>query len=192
MSAPDPKFSSAIHAAILSRRTVHAYRPEPVHPEIIQRALVAAHHAPCHKHTYPWRFSLAGPQARTALATLAVELKAAKRPLSPDEVKNVQSKMLNPAVLIVVGQVRHPDPFRSREDYAACSCAIQNLSLSLPADHIASKWSTGAITRHPSTHQILGIDPAEQEIIGFIWAGHPERVPTVQRPPLEAVVRQTP
>ncbi|MCH2162127.1 MAG: nitroreductase family protein [Phycisphaerales bacterium] len=187
---PNPEFTSA-HDVIVARRTAHHYRSEPLPPGALERALLAANHAPCHKHTFPWRFTVIGPEARGFLANLSVEIKAAERSLSPEDAQRVRQKILAPPELVVASQLRHPDPFRTREDFAACACAIQNFSVSLAGDGVASKWSTGGITRHPGSYQALGIDPRTEEIVGFIWAGYAEQLPNVSRPPLDAVVRHT-
>ncbi len=180
-----------LHAAIHERRTIHSYRPEPLEPEVLERALDAAHQAPCHKLTFPWRFVVSGPRTREAIANIAVSLKSSDRTLPPEKITAIQNKVLDPAELVVVAQVRCDDPFRSREDYAACSCAIQNMSLSLTADGVGSKWSTGGLTRDRGTYDVFGIDPAAEEIIGFIWVGLAKETPTVKRPGLDSVVRRT-
>ena len=164
------------YETLISRRTIHRYTSQPVDSEIIQRALVAAHHAPCHRLTFPWRFLLVGPNAREAIATLGVTLKQQRTGLSAEAAQSARAKLLAPDRLVVVCQAACSDPFQAKEDYAACACAIQNLTLSLAEDGVGSKWSSGAITRDSETYRICGIDPAGFEIIGFIWAGHPRRL----------------
>ena len=181
-----------IQQALLSRRTIHRYDQRVVQEEMIERALQAAHHAPCHRLTFPWRFILAGPQTREAIASLGVRLKQERSGLSPEASASARAKLLAPDRLIVVCQAASPDPFQAKEDYAACACAIQNLTLSLIADGVGSKWSSGAITRHPETYRLCEVDPGGFEIIGFIWAGYPKEIPTVNRPPLESVVKALP
>ena len=160
--------------------------------DVIERALHAAHHAPCHRLSFPWRFILTGPKTRDAIATLGVRLKQERSGLSPQAAASARAKLLAPDRLIVVCQAACPDPFQAKEDYAACACAIQNLTLSLTADGVGSKWSSGAITRHPETYGLCEVDPGGFEIIGFIWAGYPQETPTVKRPPLESVVKAIP
>jgi len=188
-SIPEPL---SAHQAILARRTAHAYRTDPIPQEAIQRAMQAAHHAPCHRRTYPWRFVIVGPQGRELIAQVGTDIKAATRPLSREEIDAVRGKLLAPPQLVVASQMRSGDPHQSKEDYAACSCAIQNMCVSLSAEGIATKWSTGGIISHPGTYHVAGIDPRVEEIIGFIWVGFAESLPDVRRPPLEAVVRSTP
>ena len=87
---------------------------------------------------------------------------------------------------------RAADAFRAKEDYAACSCAIQNFCISLAGEDVASKWSTGALTRDLRAWSIFGVDPGQEEVIGFLWAGYADPTPPVQRPPLSGVVRSIP
>ncbi len=182
-----------IQEALLTRRTIHDYRPDPIADGAIERALQAAIRAPNHKLTNPWRFTRVGPQLRPKLTELGVELKCAKKDeVKPEYREYLREKYGNPAALVVVSQVLDDDPFRRREDYAATACAIENFCLSLWGEKIGSKWSTGSMTRHPSTYEMLGIDADEEEIIAFVWAGHPKEVPDPPRDPLEKVVRTTP
>jgi len=180
-------------SAIFARRTAHQYDPRPVDRAILDEALAAAIRAPCHKLTWPWRFTHIGPKARAMITTTGVALKRAKNPtLSPDKVRLIETKLARPPVLIVVSQVRNADLARSREDYAACAAAIQNLALALTAHGVSSKWSTGGVTRDPSTYEAAGISPDVEEIIGFVWAGYAAaEVPAIERPPLSEFVRET-
>jgi nitroreductase len=190
MSTDPSPSSAAVHAALTGRRTVHRYVPEPVDPAILSRALEAAHAAPCHKLTWPWRFTRVGRATREALVQVAIRLKSARSPLDADRCAALRRKMLDPAELVVVSQVLADDPFRRQEDYAATACAIQNLSLSLAAEGVGSKWSTGGVTRDPETYALLGIDPAAEQIVGFVWVGYAAKEPPVPpRPPLDTVVR---
>lgn len=178
--------------AILARRTAHAYRSDPLPAGCLERGLEAANHAPCHRLTYPWRFIRVGPKARAVLADLAVAIKAAKRPIPPEEASRVAAKFLEPPELVAACQLRSPDAFQAREDYAACACAIQNFCISLAGEGAFTKWSTGAITRDPRAWEILGVDPARAEVIGFLWAGFADRPRPVERPALTSVVRSIP
>lgn len=166
-----------VQEALLARRTIHDYRPEPLPREILLKALNAAVHAPNHKQTNPWRFYWSGPKTRQKIANLAVALKAEKAELSEAAKAAILAKYLNPAVLLVITRLQSDQPFQAREDYAAIAGAVQNLSLSLWADGYGSKWSTGGITQDPRVFQWLGIDSLKEAIEGFIWAGVWQRVP---------------
>ena len=180
------------HEALLTRRTAHLWTDDPVPDAVLQRALAAANMAPCHRFTWPWRFTLPSKAAQADLCELGTRLKAASKGLEITEGfrAKVRKKMLNPA-LVVVSQVRVDDAFQSEEDYAATACAIQNLCLSAHADGYFSKWSTGGVTRHPDTYQRLGIDPEAERIVGFIWVGTPVRPPSPpERPDVAGLIRR--
>lgn len=174
------------------RRTIHDFTPRPIDEEALTRAFEAAQEAPCHKLTWPWRFTRVGQETRAGLVALNKRLKGAKRELTPAMLAKLEARMTHPE-LIVVSQVLADDPLRRKEDYAAVACAIQNFCLSLHIDEIGSKWGSGGITRHDEAYQILGIDRKREEIVGFLWVGYPaEMLPRPVRPPLEEVVRRLP
>ncbi len=162
---------------IADRRTIHDYRDEPLPEGAVERALAAAITAPNHRMTEPWRFVRVGPETRKALLSIAADLKKPSDAAAPSEaaLEKLRAKMLTPAELLVVCQVRHPDPGVAREDYAAVACAVQNAMLAFAAEGIGSKWSTGGVTTDQRTYDSLGIDRAQEEIVGFFWAGYPVR-----------------
>lgn len=184
-----------VHDALRTRRTVHAYRTDPVPIDVVRRALEAAILAPNHRLTEPWRFVLLGRAGRAPLADRNVALKAPAdgAELSPGARERIRRKILDPPGCLVVGCTRSDDPIRQREDRWAVACAIQNLALSLHADGVASKWSSGAVTRHPDAYRATGLDPDEVEILGFVWIGYAAEVPDAPaRSPLETVYREVP
>lgn len=181
-----------VDEAIRARRTAHAYLAAEVDEAAITRALDAAHFAPCHKHTWPWRFIRVGPEARARIVELAIRLKEGDGP--PDERARafIREKFQNPGGLVVITVVVDSDAARAREDYAATCCAAQNMMLSLTASGLGSKWSTGKLTRLPEVRAIVGVDPEAEDVVGFFWIGHPARVPQVRRPATGQVVRAVP
>ncbi len=181
-----------IYEAIHKRRTVHQYLDHPVDPAVLDRIVAAGHMAPNHRHTWPWRFLIVGRETRTKLGPVAIALKAAKKNLKDAARTTIRQKLMNPGGLIVVSQVVCDDDFQRQEDYAAASCAVQNMLLAACAEGLGGKWGSGGVTRAPETYQILGIDAAQETIIGFIWIGVPKTVPTVERPSLDAHVQRLP
>ena len=179
-----------IAQAIKQRRTIHVFSKTRVPNEIIERSIVAANQAPCHKRTFPWRFTSLGMNKRELLYQLQLSLKSGANPIDELNQKKIKDKILNPSHLLVASQVCTDSQFQQIEDYAACACAIQNMSLSLVGDGVGYKWSTGKITTEPKTYQIAGIDPSEEQIIGFIWVGYGEKPPLIKRPLINTIYRE--
>ncbi len=179
-----------IYDLIETRRTVHAYEPQSIDPALLEKVVRAGHFAPNHKLTWPWRFTLVGPETRKEVAAIAVAIKAADRELSDEKKNAVSTKITNPGGMLVVSQIRCDDSFRSKEDYASIACAIQNIQLAAHAEGLGSKWSTGDVTRDLRTYTALGIEPDAEEIVGFVWIGVPATTPTIKRPDFESIIRK--
>ena len=176
--------------AIEQRRTIHVFSKKIVPKAIIERSIVSANQAPCHRRTFPWRFTSLGINKRELLCQLQFSLKFGDKQVDKFDFEKIKDKILNPSHLLVASQLCSGDQVQKLEDYAACACAIQNLSLSLVADGVGYKWSTGKITTDPKTYQISGIDPSEEEIIGFIWIGYGTEPPLISRPLLNTIFRE--
>tara|TARA_Y100001933_G_scaffold7239_1_gene6531 strand:+ start:362 stop:910 length:549 start_codon:yes stop_codon:yes gene_type:complete len=168
--------------AIYQRRTVHLFEKKKINENLILDAINAANQAPCHKLTFPWRFYSVGLKKRIEILDFAITLKSQIRELD-DKAKNIiREKFLNPSHLLIASQILNDDKFTQKEDYAACSCAIQNLSISLASNGISTKWSTGEITRCSEIYDILNLDSINEEIIGFIWIGYGKKLANIKRP----------
>ena len=176
--------------AIKKRRTIHNFYKKCVPREVIEKSIVAANQAPCHKRTFPWRFTNIGIKKRELLCQLQLTLKFGDEPIDEFNQKKIRDKMLTPSHLLIATQVCTNNQVQKHEDYAACACAIQNLSLSLVADEVGCKWSTGKITKDPKTYQIANINPSEEEIIGFIWIGYGTVPPLIKRPSISTIYRE--
>ncbi len=179
-----------IDEAIKKRRTIHIFAKKNVPTEVIEKSLVAANQAPCHKLTFPWRFTSIGIKKRELLYQLQVTLKFGDKTVDETNLKKIRDKMLNPSHLIIATQLHTNNQVQKLEDYAACACAIQNMSLSLVADNVGCKWSTGKITTHPDTYRIAEISRSEEEIIGFIWIGYGVEPPPIKRPSVPSIYRE--
>ena len=179
-----------IDQAIKKRRTIHIFSKKRVLKKIIDKSIFAANQAPCHRRTFPWRFTSIGLKKRELLCELQLILKFGAESIDDLDLKKLRDKMLNPSHLLIATQICTDNQVQRREDYAACACAIQNMSLSLIADDVGCKWSTGKITTDPKTYKIIGIDPCEEEIIGFIWIGYGVEPPLIKRPSINTIYRE--
>ena len=179
-----------IAEAIKKRRTLHIFSKKSVPREVIEKSIFAANQAPCHRRTFPWRFTSIGIKKRELLYQLQLTLKFGDMTIDESSLKKIRDKMLNPSHLLIATQVCTDNQVQKLEDYAACACAIQNLSLSLVADDVGCKWSTGKITKDPNTYKIAKINSSEEEIIGFIWIGYGTEPPLIKRPSISTIYRE--
>ena len=125
--------------AIKQRRTIHSFSETRVPKEIIERSIDAANQAPCHRMTFPWRFTSIGRNKRELLLELQLRIKFGDKPIDQKNIERIRAKLLNPSHLLIASQVSTNNQVQAREDYAACACAIQNLSLSLVSHGVGSK-----------------------------------------------------
>ena len=175
----------------LNTRTVHAFEPNVrIDPSVLEDVLEVSLLAPNHKLTFPWLVYHVQDNTRHSLAALAREL-AREKGSDEEGQKKAMDKALAPSALLVYVLPLKPENKREeREDYATLCCSIQLLALGLQSHGFHYKWSTGGLSRHRQTYDLLNIDSNTHEIIGFIWVGTPKKEPVLkERPPLSEVVR---
>ena len=173
---------------IQSRRTCYQFLEKtefPVHLKSIQMCLNAAIYAPNHKLTQPWRFWLAGEDTQRQLAHIYADNRALKNTqtltkellgkLEMDYDRFYQKafdKFMAIPSVILVGQNLSMNKVAYKEDYAACSCAIQNFQLMAWSLNIGVQWSTGPIISDQRTYDALNIEKESIELIGALYLGH--------------------
>ena len=184
--------------AILSRRTIFQFKPAPVPKAVLEKALSFGVWAPNHLLTEPWRFVVIGEQTKRKLAERYRQIQMDRTPAHVDAENRAkigeagfQKFMSKPAVL-AVACLQEGDEQRRREDYAAACCAMQNVQLAAWDMGIGMQWSTHPVTMEKATHELLGLDPAREVIIGFYYAGYPDEVPKPKRKPFSEVIHWTP
>jgi nitroreductase len=185
--------------AILSRRTIKEFKPDPVPDAVLDHALTAGLWAQNHRMTQPWRFVVLGPETHRALAESSAEaqLQSIREDTDADTREKVRAgaveKFMSRPKLVVVTTILSGDALQRREDYAATCCAIQNIQLAAWEQGLGMQWGTGAPTRLAQTYHLLRIDPNVEEIVGFLYFGYPAEIPDpVQRKPLAEVMRRLP
>ena len=187
---PSPITPAQAAEFIRGRRTIDQFTEQVPDEAIVQEAIEVARWAPNHHLTQPWRFYLLGPQSQAAVIDLNTQLVAARK---GDEVAAAKRERWQqmPGWLAVTCQI-NDDPVTAREDYAACACALQNLTLYLHSAGLGSKWISGEAIRHPDLLPTLGIDPAREYCVGLLWYGYPKRYPRSQRTDLEKIMGRCP
>ncbi|WP_319380579.1 nitroreductase [Thiomicrorhabdus sp.] len=170
---------TSILELIRKRRTSYQFLDSASHPlpdEELKICLQSAIWAPNHKLTQPWRFWVLGTERKKRIAGIYAENRARKQSQSDPGLygcayEKAIEKFNRIPKIVIVGQILAKDPVVAKEDYAACSCAIQNFQLAAWYQQIGVQWSTGPILKDPRTYDVLGIDPDECELIGALYMG---------------------
>ena len=177
---------SSFQDILNGRRTIYHFTNQEIKKADLEIAFEAASNAPCHKQTHPWNYYVLGEKTRESLlptvVLLAEEKHSRKNDFERKYVSRAVSKIIDvPVIIAVTTNLSPDDSFREEEDYAATVCSIHNLVLSLWDSGIGSQWSTGGITRHKSTYEILGINRQQERIVGFLKIGYPKDIPTKEK-----------
>ena len=181
-----PLHSDAVATLLRERRTIHDFLPDRIADDVVERAIEVGSWAPNHHRTEPWRFYLLGALARKQIIERSTELVRIAKGDRAAQIK--RQRWLEVPGWLLMTCLRSDDTLREREDYAACCCAAQNMMLTLWADGIGTKWTTGAITRDPELFHMLGVHAAREFVVGLFWYGRPATVIVQQRRPLAQVL----
>jgi 5,6-dimethylbenzimidazole synthase len=141
----------AVYRAIFERRDMRHFSGGTVAPEVMQRLLTAAHHAPSVGFMQPWRFiRIASTSLRTQLHAL-VEHERVQTARALGEREDAFMKLKVEGVLeaaevwvVALADGREAHVFGRRTlpqmDLASAACAIQNLWLAARAEGLGVGW----------------------------------------------------
>ena len=180
-----------LEEVIRNRRTIHSFAAGIPPFDVIEKAVELASWAPNHRHTEPWRFHHLGHETIAAVVDLNARLVTKKNGPIAGEAKRERWSTI-PGWLAVTAALSPEDEELEKEDYAACCCAIQNLSLYLWSEGIGVKWTTGSVTRHPEFYRLLQTDPLKRQTVGLLWYGYAETVPVQKRQPVGEILTRLP
>jgi 5,6-dimethylbenzimidazole synthase len=165
--------AAAVYRAIFERRDMRHFAGGSVAPEVLQRLLQAAHHAPSVGFMQPWRFiRITQPTLRQQLhARVEQERVQTARALGEREDAFMKLKVegvLEAAELFAValadGRERHVFGRRTlpQMDLASAACAIQNLWLAARAEGLGMGWVS--LFDPLAVAQLLGLPPGAEPI----------------------------
>lgn len=185
-----------IQENIMTRRTHFQFEDKAVPAGALERALTAAHWAPNHKHTWPWRFMIPGPEMQEQLIHYFSEKLRKKlnhRGMSAPDIESMIEKSTarqkRMPLQVIVYSIQGDNAHQNREDYASTCCAIQNLTLSLWSEGIASGWKS---FDSEAAYALTGLNSETHVLVGLIQGGYPLCEGTGRRPPLDEHVIYTP
>ncbi|GBG13826.1 5,6-dimethylbenzimidazole synthase [Novimethylophilus kurashikiensis] len=141
----------AVYRAIVERRDMRHFLPEPVDPVVLQRLLAAAHHGPSVGLMQPWRFlRITEPSLRQRIHAMVDEERC--RTAEAMEARQQEFLRLKVEGILDCGELlvaalmdgREKHVFGRRTlpemDLASVACAIQNLWLAARAEGLGLGW----------------------------------------------------
>jgi len=181
---------SAVPRFIAARRSIRAFRPEPVERAVLDRVVEAACLAPAPHHSRPWRWVVVDTAG--AKQALADGMGARWRrdlegdgvtPARIDELVDASHAKITGAPALVLGCLtwdgldRYPDPTRQRAEWGmallSLGAAVENLMLSAADAGLASCWVAAPIFCPEAARDALALDE-EWLPHALVLVGHPD------------------
>jgi coenzyme F420-0:L-glutamate ligase / coenzyme F420-1:gamma-L-glutamate ligase len=181
---------SPVPAFIEARRSIRAFRAEPVARELLDRIVEAACVAPAPHHSRPWRWVIVDSAA--AKLALADGMGAAWRTdlegdgvatARVDELVDASHRKITGAPALVLGCLtwdgldRYPDATRRQAEWGmallSLGAAVENLMLAAADAGLASCWVAAPIFCPEAARDALGLAP-EWLPHALVLVGHPD------------------
>jgi F420 biosynthesis protein FbiB-like protein len=203
VTAPHPapqatrEFRDAVDAAIHGRRSVRAYRPDPIPEDDLAAILDAARWAPSPHNAEPWRFAvLRDAAAKERLVTAMGQRWAAD--LTRDgvaldvidrELRESHRRITEAPVVVIVsltseGLDAYPDSKRQQAELLMAAhsvgSAVQNIMLAAYARGVATGWMCAPLFCPEVVVGALGL-PTELSPQGLITMGYPVDWPKLRK-----------
>ena len=181
--------------AVRSRQSVNRVKQDPVPDELIEAILESAVHAPNHKITEPWIFHVFTgkgrgelARARAETARLQAEEEGEDEEMAAGRISRERKKAFRaPAVIAVVARSGR-DEVETKENYAACSAAVQNMLLTAHSFGLGAIWRTGPVAYHDHMRAFFGLGDGDS-IVAYVYLGYPDMGERPRR--REAVAEKT-
>lgn len=206
MSAFSKAERAAVHRAILARRDIRLFRPDPIDDATLWRLLDAAHHGPSVGFMQPWNFIVVrAPEVKRQIKDLFERERQAAACFYDEpqrsqylsyKLEGIMEAPVNVCITcdptrggVVLGRNSQPET----DVYSTC-CAIQNLWLAARVEGIGVGWVS--ILKTTQLRAILAIPPHVLPV-AYLCLGYPQAFPDEpmlqstgwrQRLPLQSLV----
>ncbi|MGW5052882.1 coenzyme F420-0:L-glutamate ligase [Actinokineospora sp. NPDC004072] len=172
--------------AVLLRRSVREFAPDPVDPAVLRRAAAVGLTAPAPHHTRPVRFAHVTTKREVLLdamrAAWRADLAADGWSAARIDRRVARGDLLYRAPEIVLpflvrdGAHHYPDERRAAAERSmftvAGGAAVQGFLVALAAEGLASCWVSSTMFCADVVRDVLGL-PADWEPLGAVAVGHP-------------------
>lgn len=182
---------SEVTAIIRDRRTIYPeqYSTRKIHKEQIELLLNNAVWAPTHGMNQPWRFVVFQDTALNDLSEILGSIYLSETPKEKQLDSKLGKLMSRPklasAVIAIILDREEETKVTEEDDFAAVSCAVQNMHLTATAQGIGAFWSTPGVIKSARFNEFLGLK-SRQRCIGLFYLGYPAiEWPKGQRKPIE-------
>lgn len=164
----------------------------PVSPELVDRLIELATWAPNHYRTNPWRFVVMTGAARARIGEVVAGVLARRPDVKETVLERQRVQFLRAPTVIVAAAAPDEDPVKHFENKYTVAAGVQNLLLGAQAAGLAGAWRSGPAMVDPevsaAAKEALGLDQAD-EIIAFVYLGHPIAPPGARELPPPVVKR---
>jgi len=175
---------AAFSALVRSRRTRLTMDPEKnVDRATIERLCAEATWAPCHRLTWPWRFSVFTGDSRRTLGDVAADAMAAHGDAAA-KVDKTRTKFMRAPVLVVVGTEPGSSDLETAENRDAVAAGVQTFLLGATALGLATFWSSCPKGANDPVARLAGFVDGTH-VTAMIYVGWPVgEPPSSERPPV--------
>jgi len=143
--------------------------------DIIWQMLENANHAPNHKQTEPWRFTVFSSDGLKYFAELQAEiyLKYAGASFKQARFQKLLDYPVKSSHVIAIGMKRSgkKDLLPEIEEIEAVACSVQNILLTVTAYKLGCYWTTAGITYMKEAKSYFGLE-IEDRLLGFLYMGY--------------------
>ncbi len=184
----------AVYKAILARRDIRSFLSDPIPDDVLERILIAAHHAPSVGYMQPWNFILIRDRERLKQIQQVVERERVRASENYQDLKQeyylrlkVEGLLQAPVTICVTNDPSRGGPHVlgrntiPETDLMSTSCAIENMWLAARAEGVGMGWVS--IYKKEDIRQILNIpdhiDPVALLSIGY--TAHFPEIPLLER-----------